>query len=116
MCRSTEESGRYALLVMVLHEVKHTGTVAAVLLPAAGYCSGRFTTLYNSTQRVIKTHLVIYIVKVAYVYVIPIGSGVIDFSDETYLFVSFFFSLYGPVPELNRNHLGHVATERVNTF
>ena len=74
---------------MVLHEVEHAWAVAAVLLPAAGNGGGRFTTLDYSTQRVIKTHLVIYVVKVTDVDVIPVGSGVVDFSDENCLFVSF---------------------------
>ena len=69
----------------------------------------------DGTQCIVQTHFIIQIVKVSIENIVPVLSWIIDLSNEHNGIVCFDLR-NDPIPELDWNHLGHVATESIDSF
>ena len=99
---------------MILEEVEHASLQAVDRLPCAGDGRGRGAAFDHGAQRVVEAHLVVEVVEAAVVEVAAVDGWVVDFGYEDDALVALLDAADGPLPEVDRHHVRHVAAEAVD--
>ena len=111
-----DEVGGEALLVVVLHEMEHVAAELTEVLPAAGDVGGRLLMADDADEGVVEAYLVVEVVELAVFDVVVVFPGVVYFGNEDDVGVLLLYNRYYPAPELEGDHLGHVAAEAVDAL
>ena len=101
---------------MILKEIEHVGTQRVSLLPLLRDVHSRLTTFGNGTQTVVHTYLIIQIIEVSLLDVGGISLRIVNLGNKNNFGMLRLHLRDSPTPELNRNHLCHVATETVDAL
>ena len=115
LCIAQQEVAGKSLLVVILQEVEHPSVDVVHRLPA-GRNGLRALSLADVEQCVVESHFVVEVVEVAAMDVSAIEGGIVYFGDEDDFGIGRLDLRNGPFPELDGNHLGHIATEAVDAL
>ena len=88
----------------------------AQVLPHTGNLGGRLLTADDADERVVEAYLVVQVVKLAVLDVVVVFPRVVHLGNEDDVGIPLLDDGYHPAPELEGHHLGHVATEPVDTL
>ncbi len=100
---------------MVFEEIEHVATDAFHGLPAVGKLCGRHVVALYASESVVEVYLVVEIIESAIFYEVAVERHVVYLGDEHYMGIAFAYVGYYPLPEFKGHHVGHVASETVNS-
>ncbi len=101
---------------MVLKEIEHSVAYAVHCLPASRELGCRPPVCLYPHKLVIEVNLVVEIVETSIVKERAVKSHIIDFANKHHMGVKRLHLWNGPMPEGQRNHKHHVASETVDTL
>ena len=111
-----DEVGGEALLIVVFHEVEHAIAQFAQILPATRNVGSRLLMADDADEGVVEAYLIVQVVEPTVLDVVVVFPRIVYFGNEDDMGVFLLDDRYHPAPELEGYHLGHIATETVNTL
>ena len=113
--RAGKEVGGDALLVVVFEEIKHVRADIGYALPLSRDARGRRLAAHDGTERVVKPHFVVEIVKAA-LQIAAVFGGIVHLCHENKFRIFFLHLGNGIRPKLCGHHFRHVAAKTVHAL
>ena len=101
------------LFIVILQEIQHIFLDSLQRLPTMRYITSRSLSAHHRTNRIIKTNLVIQIIKVSRINIIPILIRIIHLRYKDHI-THLLHLRNHPVPKLYRDHLSHITTKTIH--
>ena len=112
---SGKERAGDALLVVILEEVEHVVADIIGLLPGSRNGMSGLAAANHLAHRVVHTHLIVEVIETG-IQIITVLSRIIHLANENLIGIDVLHLICSPLPEGGRYHLGHIATEAIDTL
>ena len=100
---------------MILEEIEHVLANIVSLLPSCGDGVDTLATTHHIAQRIVHANLIVEIVE-ACTKIVAILSRVINLANKQHIRIAILDLIGSPAPESSWHHLGHIATEAIDTL